>query len=381
MSKRSSLSGRLSRLKRERPASGLQGKPKEYKRETQKENKVFNLPGWDRIAPDVWRRSILKENILKGQYRNSLLIPDGTDSENLIFYDTETTGLSTGAGTIPFLIGLGRVSGSEFEIIQYFLADYPGEPYLLKALKEDFSDKQYFISYNGKSYDSHLIKTRFLLNGIGYKQGIEVDLLYLSRRLWKTSLENCRLGTIEKDILGINRGPDIPGSEIPDVWFDFLKTGNTNKLELVFSHNVQDIYSLASLLETINFICNEIPDKFNYDRFSLAKTLLFYGRTEGIELLNSEFLAGHRQAGQFLSLYYKREKQWERAVGIWKAMNKNGHNSFASVELAKYYEHRIKDPREALRIINRLLKSPLITEGELKDNLIHRKERLKGKIS
>jgi len=216
MSKRSSLSGRLSRLKKD----GLSPHKNNADSPEKKSGSIVRTfpPGWEEIYPSVWRRIELKENVLPSEFKNSLLVPENTNVENLIFYDTETTGLSTGAGTIPFLIGLGRVRGVNFEIVQYFLADYPGEPLLLEALKKDFPEDCFYVSYNGKSYDSHLINTRFLLNRITYSHREEIDLLYVCRRLWKKKLENCRLGTIEEQVLQIKRGPDIPGAEIPDVF-------------------------------------------------------------------------------------------------------------------------------------------------------------------
>ena len=379
VSKRASLSNRLNRLKKD----GLSSHVK--KEETHQTKQILSnddfLLGWQQIHKDVWKRTVLKKNILQDVYHGSLLLPEGTKAEDLIFYDTETTGLSTGAGTIPFLIGLGRIVNNDIEIIQYFLADYPGEPELLLSLKNDFPEGKLYLSYNGKSYDSHLINTRFLMNRIECKRGMEIDLLYLSRRLWKNRLDNCRLGTIEESILDIHRGPDIPGAEIPDVWFEFLKNGNLEKLKLVFSHNLQDIYSLAILLDTIENICHNAPENPIYDKYGLGKVLLFHKKEKGLDLLKEEMKSGNREAAQFLSLYYKRADNWDQAIGIWKAMNKNGFNLFAVEELAKYYEHKLKNPEKALIIVEKLLKSPMSPGGEKKDKLLHRKNRLLKKIA
>lgn len=378
MSRRGSLSGRLSRLKKD--GMSTSHLKKAAKSSEKSSGAKIQLKGWDEIYPFVWRRAELKKNILPPLFEDSLLLPEYTSAGQLIFYDTETTGLSTGAGTIPFLIGLGRVRGNDFEIIQYFLADYPGEQQLLETLKSDFPRESLYVSYNGKSYDSHLINTRFLLNRITYSYREEIDLLYMSRRLWKNILENCRLGTIEEKILRIKRGPDIPGGEIPDVWFDFLKTGNLEKLELVFSHNLQDIYTLAVLLNAIETIYRECPDDLEYDKLALAKLYLFHGSERGIQSLQNEFDSGKREAGQFLSLFYKRKKQWSSALNIWQKLNKHGYNLFAVEELAKYYEHIDKNPERALLIVNKMLKSPLSPSGEIRENLLYRKKRLLRKI-
>lgn len=377
MSKRGALSGRLSRLKKEGLSPALDRNRKVAEKSTS--FGLSSLSGWTEVSPHVWRRSVMLENPLLHEYRGSLMLPEDQKSSQIIFYDTETTGLSTGAGTIPFLIGLGKINKDRFEIIQYFLADYPGEPRMLQAIKEEFEENSLFVSYNGKSYDSHLINTRFLMNGIKSGHRDEVDLLYMSRRLWKSLLVNCRLGTIEEQILSVQRGPDIPGAEIPDVWFDFLKTGTTEKLELVFSHNLQDIHSLSLLLHVIETITKEYPEDISYDRYALGRMLLFYGRTEGIQLLENEFHAGKREAGQFLSLYWKREENWDNAIPLWEKMNKTGCHLFSVEELAKYYEHKLKDYDKAISVLDKMFKGPLPPAGDIKERLLHRKKRLQEK--
>ncbi len=382
VSKRRSLSGRLSLLKKEglSKVANQTSSTKRFDATT-----VEPLPGWDIISPLVWRRTVKMDNPLKSLYNNPVLFPERVSAEELIFYDTETTGLSTGAGTIPFLIGLGKITDKSFYIIQYFLVDYPGETELLLALKKDFPENHFYISYNGKSYDSHLINSRYLMNRIECRRGLEIDLLYISRRLWKRKLDNCRLSTIEEEILNVIREGDIPGSEIPDVWFDFLKTGGKKQLELVFSHNLQDIYSLALLLEEINYITEEYPTDKNYDSYNLGKLFLQNGNDKeikkGIKVLEREYLKGSYESGQYLSLYYKRSGNWEKALSIWEEMNVKGVNLFSVLEIAKYFEHKKKEPLKALVVLNRLLKSPYSPSGEIGEKLLYRKKRLLRKIN
>lgn len=370
MSRGDSLSGRLSRLKKD----GLA--PPVHDLKTQSSQNKTSLPGWREDADCFWSRKVEYPNPLPDSFTGSLLIPEDWKSENLIFYDTETTGLSTGAGTIPFLIGFGRLKGETFSITQYFLSDYPGEKALMEQLKRDFSGDVIFVSYNGKSYDSHLINTRFLMNGIPVNPRKEVDLLYMSRRLWKNRLSDCRLGTVEEKILSLKRGADIPGGEIPDVWFDFLKNGATEKLELVFSHNLQDIHTLTFLLAKLEEIISGNGTGLEFDRFALGKFLLINGKNEGIMILRKEWEKGDRRAGIFLSLFLKRAGQWSEAVHIWEQMNSRGNNIFSIEELAKYYEHKMGLPEKALSLVDGLLKSPYPLSEEIREKLVHRRKRL-----
>ena len=180
----------------------------------------------------------------------------GLSPENLLFFDLETTGLSGGAGTVAFLAAFGRLlpvadntcganSVYRLRVTQYLLLDYPGESDFLDALLPEFSARSFVVSYNGKSFDSQILKTRCLMNGIKPPEYLHADLLHPARRLWKNVLENCSQSTIEEKILDIDRSGDVPGAQAPEIWFDFLRTGNAEQLEGICDHNVRDIQGLA----------------------------------------------------------------------------------------------------------------------------------------
>src|ERR1019366_7164468 len=56
--------------------------------------------------------------------------------EEVVYLDTETTGLVGGTGTCAFLIGLGMAESRQFVVRQFFLRDYPEEKAMLAALVE-----------------------------------------------------------------------------------------------------------------------------------------------------------------------------------------------------------------------------------------------------
>jgi uncharacterized protein YprB with RNaseH-like and TPR domain len=198
--------------------------------------------------------------------------------EDFLFFDLETSGLSGGAGTVAFLAAFGRFvrksGGVSLHITQYLLLDYPGENDFLEALLGEFSNKeQIIVSYNGKSFDSPLLKTRCIMKRIQAPEYFHVDLLHPARRLWKTVLEDCSQATIETGILCLDRDGDIPGALAPDIWFDFLKTGNAGQLMGVCDHNCRDIAGLTSILCAMSGIA-ENPlgtiKKYRYDIEQLA---------------------------------------------------------------------------------------------------------------
>ncbi len=203
--------------------------------------------GWTKISDMVFEKITYSENPLPEQI-SDFLMPESSALSSLVFYDTETTGLSGGAGNLVFLIGFGFVENRQFKTVQMILSDFPGEPEFIEALKPYISSDRIYVSYNGKSFDSSLIKTRFAMNGIKPDFGYQLDLLYPSRRLWRNIIGSCSLGDIEREILKKKRTLDVPGAMVPDLYFDFIRTGKYSFIEGVAAHHLEDIISLAHLL-------------------------------------------------------------------------------------------------------------------------------------
>ena len=135
------------------------------------------------------------------------------DLSRLMFLDTETTGLAGGTGTCAFLIGLGAVEGSQFVVRQLFLRDYPEEKAMLSALADALKTHEGLVTFNGKTFDIPLLETRYALARMKspFTRLHHLDLLHPARRLWKLRLENCRLGHLESEVLGVHREGDVEG--------------------------------------------------------------------------------------------------------------------------------------------------------------------------
>ncbi len=178
--------------------------------------------------------------------------------EQLLFFDLETTGLSRGAGTVAFMAGLARIGGAGqnrfLEIRQLLMTDYPGEVSFLTELSACVLPDTVLVSFNGKSFDSRILDTRFIMNGMRapHAKAAHLDLMYPSRRLWKHRTGSARLKDIEEQILNLRRIDDLPGSEAPDAWFDFLRRGDFSRLVRVGDHNRDDCLALAQLLNMLN---------------------------------------------------------------------------------------------------------------------------------
>lgn len=346
-----------------------------------------------RALPEEWRSAgeytFIREYILPFEFppsfETSPLLGRDIPAEGCVFYDTETTGLSGGAGTIAFLIGTGRFSKKGLQVTQYFLSDFPGEEEMLRRFLEEVREDAYYISYNGRAFDSHLLLSRFALNRIRAGFPPQVDLLYPARRLWKDHLLRCSLSTVEEEVLGVVRENDVPGREVPDYYFSFLQTGSFAPLEGIFRHNLQDIVSLALLLRLFHTISQRPSAALFLDYLALGKTFLEHNDKRGLGIIENEYRGGRAEAGVFLAAFYKKLSKWREAVNLWKELWDEGHGLTAGVELAKYYEHREKDYPKALDYVDRLIRK-LGTAGAAApdrhtiDALEYRKRRLLHKI-
>lgn len=167
------------------------------------------------------------------------------------YFDTETTGLSTGAGTVIFLAAVARVAGSRMTVRQYLLPDYPYEPAMLRALAADLATAPRLVTYNGRSFDVPMLAARLTVHGLFTEQAMlpaeHCDLLPDARRLFRRPLGGARLADVEEGILGIRRTSDCPGSEVPARYFGYLRGGSPDILAEVLDHNYQDVVSLALL--------------------------------------------------------------------------------------------------------------------------------------
>ena len=254
------------------------------------ESRTDDIPGlidWQPCGYKVLKRNVNVaspfKSIKKIPDASRILIPDLEKIEmpaieDFLFFDLETTGLG-GAGTVAFLAAFGSIISGELNISQYLLLDYPGEnDFLANVLDELKKEKKVIVSFNGKCFDSQIIKTRCLMNRIKPPVYSHADLLHPSRRLWKNIIHDCSQGSIEANILGIERKNDIPGSMAPDIWFEFLKTGATERLIGICDHNLFDITGLASILAAIISISRKLFEKteYEYDAERLARFVYKY---------------------------------------------------------------------------------------------------------
>ncbi len=279
------------------------------------------------------------------------------DAFRILFLDTETTGLSGGVGTLAFMVGAGYFTKDGFTVHQWVMRDYPEERFMLANVQSLCEGFDYVVTFNGKAFDLPLLQARMLMNRLGTKQ-LErlrhVDLLHPARRVWKLRLKSCRLSRLEEEIFQAPREHDLPGSEAPERFFQFLKTGNFKLLRDVIDHNRQDIASLARLLYKLLYVY-EKPEQQSFfeDIFSVGRALEKQGETDLARRCYHLCVGGSVkvQAQMNLGRSFLRAKELDQAVFSYRRMIDSREGGLLPyVELAKLYEHRLRDVKNALEI-------------------------------
>ena len=319
-------------------------------------------------------------------------LPEDLDPRRILYLDTETTGLG-GSGTVAFLVGMGFLGDNGFEVHQFLMRDYPEEPFLLKHVAAGLGKFDVLCTFNGTTFDVPLLESRLLMNRMDRSclDLPHLDLLHMCRRLWKLRLGRCNLGRLEEVILGKPRVDDLPGSEVPQRYFTYLKTKRMELLEDILKHNAQDIASLCVLLNHMADLYRH-PEKirFSEDVYSMGRALEKLERTEDARRCYRLARRGRMGdlAGSALAVSYRRTGEREEAIRIWQEMVRERRGGIEPyVELAKYEEHIRRNYTAALawteQAMIRLSEPSLRNDGtvqQLQNELQYRYQRLKRRI-
>lgn len=318
------------------------------------------------------------------------------------FLDTETSGLAGGTGTYAFLVGVARFVDGQFLLRQFFMRDPAEEPALLDGLANFLAPCSALVTFNGKAFDAPLLTTRYSMHRIPvpYKDYAHLDLLPLARRLWRDRLPSRALKYLEENILGLTRSTDeVPGYEIPWLYFDYLRTGDARPLAGVFYHNAMDVVAMAALLSHINNVL-ETPYhghvQHGLDFIALAKLFEDLGHWDEAARLFERGLEAGAETNQGLtesdftlavkrlSILQKKRGDVSEAVRLWEEAAERGH-LYAFVELAKHYEHKSRDIKTALKWTKSAMKCaksmdmPAYMRKHWLDEIARRLERLERK--
>jgi uncharacterized protein YprB with RNaseH-like and TPR domain len=330
------------------------------------------------------------------QWANDMRLAD-LPLEAFAFLDTETSGLAGGTGTYAFMVGVGRFEGETFRLVQFFMRDPSEEAALLEALADFLAPCKALVTFNGKAFDAPLLAARYTLHATPspFADFAHLDLLPLARRLWRDRLPSRALKYLEENVLNAPRTvEEVPGYEIPYLYFDYLRSGDATPLKGVFYHNAMDVVALAAMLNhTSHMLADPLHESIEHglDRIALAKLFEDLGKWDEAARLYERGLeqqlpeADFWQAVQRLSILQRRRGNLESAVKLWEKAAADGH-IYAHVELAKHYEHRVRDYAKAHQWTQKAMELardsslPAYMQKHWLEELSHRQRRLEGKV-
>lgn len=327
----------------------------------------------------------------------ALLAPDeaigNAGLADLYFLDIETTGLG-GAGAIAFLVATARLATeggvpAALLLRQYLAESPPEEAGVLAALTEDarLSDDPVLVTYNGRSFDAPLLDERATMHRrrAGFGGLRQLDLLPPARTAYRGLLPDCRLGTLEQLLLGMQRpSRDVPGADVPHWYFRFLRSGDYRMLVPIVEHNELDIVGMVGLLAWIARHLDRGAEATARDTLALGRLLAARGqgararphleraaavapelgvsRAEGLPVVAAQSRADPRAAAVIreeallrLAALCKRAGERERAAALWlEALALPAHAPLGPLlELAIDYEHRCHDFTRAIEYAER----------------------------
>jgi hypothetical protein len=231
---------------------------------------------------------------------------------------------------------------------------------MLEHLRLRLEERDILVSYNGKSFDWPILKNRFILNRQPEADDpIHFDFLYPSRSLWRNTLPSCRLSSVERERLGLSRIDDVPGSLAPALYFQYLAENDPALVAGVFEHNEKDVLTLACLaVHFARLLAGQLPlERMEPEElYRLALWLDKLGRPEAAEDAIGKLLAREAEEAADYWLpaasFFKRRGRHQSAVLLWERFVERKRSRTASlepyVELAMYYEHRLRDYDRAL---------------------------------
>lgn len=295
--------------------------------------------------------------------------------QRIYFYDTETTGLK-GVGVHIFMNGLLTSTKTGYKLEQYLLASPDQELAFLKAIP--FQTDDTVVTYNGKSFDLPQLEVRWTLNRKhldSFPSIHQIDLLHGSKRLWKGEQERYKLQDMEREQLDFHRQDDLPGHLAPIVYFDAIKTGNTENLLRVFEHNQWDLLSLVALyIRSLMHLTDHVHQPSANVELNLAKWLKDLKYLPHSEELYKKVIERYEQhdiphAYYYLALFQKRNGEIKDSVRLMKIaadLLQGREQLEASIHCAKLCEHQLKDFELAYEYVQTAKRQLLKLTGELK---------------
>ncbi len=312
-------------------------------------------------------------------------------SRPVVVLDIETSGL--GASLVPYMAALAWHERGRVHLMQWTLHSPGAERAFLadvfSCLDRVLEPGTRLLSYNGKSFDLPRLRTRAqrLALGDGASRGLvpslnaaHLDLMLATRRVFKAALPNCRLGTIESEVLGHRRRGDMSGMEIAELWERMVATPGLaealadtdadtaaqdaldpflrDDLAAAQLHNRGDVFGLCSVATAV---AQRLEQPASLSEAVGAATHL--RQIESAEaasgllrpLVDGAPPSGRKQvwvdAALLLADLHRTAERHDAAAGLWRRVCEASVGHVRAHEaLAKHLEHRARRPDLALEV-------------------------------
>lgn len=341
--------------------------------------KWFASPEPCSAAPEVMHFLLPAQKLGKksGANQPQFTIPEFElicDPMQWLFLDTETTGITGGTGTYPFLVGVAWWDSAGLQVEQFFMRDFGEEHAVLEELAARMANRRVLVTFNGKSFDWPLLETRYAMTRMiqPCQPVAHLDFLHPARALWKLRLGSVRLVELERRVLdaprlGWHRGDDIDSALIPQFYFDYLRGGPFEPVAGVFRHNQMDLRGLAALAGKILGALSPKEDSHAawnaLDLVALSRLVHKHGEVKRALRLYEQALGAKLPPEMMssvrceLAMLAKRGGDCARANALWKKISEDSKDPFHAFEqLAIFYEYTEKDLQRAAEITERALK-------------------------
>ncbi|MDI3317299.1 MAG: ribonuclease H-like domain-containing protein [Bacillota bacterium] len=324
------------------------------------------------------------------------------------YLDVESTGLSRGAGTLVFLVGLAWWEEDELVVLQHLLPDPAEEAAWLEEVAAEMAGRPW-VTFNGDRFDLPLLAGRWLLchgpgagpnpfapaapGATGAAGTAGWDILPLARAVWGRRLGRASLAVLEEAVLGLRREGDLPGSAAPARYLAYLNGGDAGLLDDVLAHNRSDLVSLAALTARLAELLARRPSQGlpAWAAEGLGRWARKAGDPASVPLLAQAFRGSERpgerlRTGRLLARELERHRRWTEAAAVWEELltQPSLAPSEAFVALAKLYEHRLKRPERALELVEQALsleaRRRLPGSAQRVQELEHRRQRLRRRL-
>ena len=221
---------------------------------------------------------------------------------------------------------------------------------MLARVRQRLEQASMLVTFNGKSFDMPLLRTRFVMARMEPPPcPPHLDLLHVARRIHgKTLKQSCRLVALEREVLGFERHDDIGGGDVAACYLHFLRTGDARSLMQVVEHNAWDVVAMAAL---VGLYGEPLDGALGAQHLAgVARTLRRAGALDRAGAMAEEAVTRSPGPDSLRARADIAKARGDRAQALadFETLAEAVDDPSVRLELAKLYEHWRREPAQAL---------------------------------